>query len=110
MNSLFASWLIGRFTWSAFPHNPITAGGAIGMVLILLAIIAGITYFKKWPYLWREWLTSQDPKRIGVMYIVVSLVMLLRGFSDVIMLRFQQASDGHVISASLFQQVVSQLC
>ena len=50
-----------------------------------------ITYFKKWRYLWTEWLTSVDHKKIGVMYIIVALVMLLRGFADALMMRTQQA-------------------
>ena len=50
-----------------------------------------ITYFGKWRYLWVEWLTSVDHKRIGIMYIALALVMLVRGFVDAIMMRFQQA-------------------
>jgi hypothetical protein len=50
-----------------------------------------LTYFKLWGYLWREWFTSVDHKKIGIMYMVLGLVMLLRGFSDAIMMRLQQA-------------------
>ncbi len=56
-----------------------------------LAILAAITYFGKWTYLWKEWLTSVDHKRLGIMYIIVAIVMLLRGFADAIMMRSQQA-------------------
>src|ERR1700759_3310253 len=66
-------------------------GGVIGMVLAAIAVLAGVTYFKKWGYLYREWLTSVDHKRIGVMYILLALIMLLRGFADAIMMRTQQA-------------------
>ena len=45
-------------------------------------ILALITYYRKWTYLWQEWLTSLDHKKIGIMYIILALVMLLRGFSD----------------------------
>ena len=56
-----------------------------------IAIVALMTYFQKWGWLWREWLTSVDHKRIGIMYIVVAMVMLLRGFADAIMMRTQSA-------------------
>src|SRR5471032_2968896 len=56
-----------------------------------LALFAAITYFKKWTYLWTEWLTSVDHKKIGVMYVIVAMVMLLRGFADAIMMRTQLA-------------------
>ena len=60
-------------------------GGVVAVVLGL------VTWYRQWPYLWREWLTSVDHKKIGVMYILLALVMLLRGFSDAIMMRSQQA-------------------
>ncbi len=56
-----------------------------------LALVRLITYFGKWTYLWKEWLTSVDHKRLGIMYIIVAIVMLLRGFADAIMMRSQQA-------------------
>ena len=84
--------MFGKLTLEAIPyHEPIimvtlaaVAGGA-------LAILAAITYYKKWDVLWNDWLTSVDHKRIGVMYIVLALVMLFRGFSDAVMMRAQQA-------------------
>src|SRR5471030_3323063 len=70
------------------------------MVLGIGAILGWITFKRYWPYLWREWITSVDHKRIGIMYIVLAMVMLLRGFSDAIMMRAQQAlafhSDGYL--------------
>jgi len=63
----------------------------IAVALGGLGVVAALTYFKKWGYLWTEWLTSVDHKKIGVMYILVALVMLLRGFADAIMMRTQQA-------------------
>ncbi|MGF6641433.1 cytochrome o ubiquinol oxidase subunit I [Paraburkholderia sp. MM6662-R1] len=84
--------MFGKLTLDAIPyHEPIivTAGG--GMVLAALAVLGGITYFGKWRYLWSEWLTSVDHKKIGVMYIVVAFIMLLRGFADAIMMRMQLA-------------------
>ena len=57
----------------------------------LIACSWVITYFKKWKYIWCEWITTVDHKKIGTMYVILALVMLLRGFSDAIMMRLQQA-------------------
>jgi cytochrome o ubiquinol oxidase subunit 1 len=84
--------MLGRLTWAAIPFNeplPLLSGGAV--VLVILAVLALITVKGWWPYLWREWMTSVDHKRIGVMYMTLGLVMLLRGFADAIMMRTQQA-------------------
>ncbi|MFL6611574.1 MAG: cbb3-type cytochrome c oxidase subunit I, partial [Pseudomonas sp.] len=89
--------MFGKLTLEAIPTDePIIMWTLAVVALIALAGIAAITYYRKWTYLWKEWFTSVDHKRIGVMYIVVGLVMLLRGFSDAIMMRTQQAmaSDG----------------
>src|SRR5471030_2465376 len=61
------------------------------MILVIAAVLGWVTLRGYWPYLWKEWITSVDHKRIGVMYIVLALVMLLRGFADAIMMRTQQA-------------------
>jgi len=107
---LFAG-VLGRLSWSALPHAPITIGGAILMVLLGLAVAGLLTYTKRWKWLYREWLTAQDPKKIGVMYLIVAGLMLLRGFADVLMMRAQQAtsvgSSHGVVSADTFQQVFS---
>jgi cytochrome o ubiquinol oxidase subunit 1 len=84
--------MLGRLSWAAIPFDqplPLYAMGVVG--LVILAVLIVITIKGWWPYLWREWLTSVDHKRIGVMYVVLALVMLLRGFSDGIMMRSQQA-------------------
>ena len=84
--------MFGKLTLDAIPyHEPIIVVAGAGMVFAALAVLGGITYFGKWKYLWSEWLTSVDHKRLGVMYIVVALIMLLRGFADAIMMRTQQA-------------------
>ena len=90
--------MFGKLTWDAIPYRePIAMGGVMGMVIAGLAVLIGVTYFKKWGYLYREWLTSVDHKRLGIMYIVLALVMLLRGFSDALLMRAQQsiASGGN---------------
>jgi cytochrome o ubiquinol oxidase subunit 1 len=103
--------MFGRLSLSALPHDPITIGGVIGGSILIVAVIAALTYFKKWGYLWNEWFTSLDPKKIGVMYIIVALIMLLRGLADAAMLRAQQAVFATLphspISPELFQQVFS---
>ena len=84
--------MLGRLTLSSIPYtNPIEIGAVGIMVLVGLIVVGVITYRRKWTYFWSEWLTSVDHKRIGVMYVVVGLVMLLRGFSDAILMRSQQA-------------------
>lgn len=84
--------MFGKLSLSAVPyHDAIAMGAVVGAVLLGLAILALVTYYRKWTYLWREWLTSVDHKRIGIMYIVVAVVMLLRGLADAIMMRGQQA-------------------
>lgn len=84
--------LFGKLTLSAIPYdNPIIRNADIFMILVVLIAVGAVTYYKKWGYLWREWLTSVDHKKIGIMYIVLAFVMLLRGFSDAIMMRLQQA-------------------
>jgi cytochrome o ubiquinol oxidase subunit I len=103
--------LLGRLSWHALQHNTITMGGVGGMGLSVLAVIGLLTYFKRWKWLWREWLTTTDPKKIGVMYITFALVMLLRGISDALLLRAQQASSvgsSHgLLSSAQFQQIFS---
>ena len=84
--------MFGKLTLAAIPyHDPIVMGAVVGSLLAGFGILVLVTYFKKWTYLWKEWLISFDHKKIGIMYIILSLVMLLRGFSDAIMLRTHQA-------------------
>lgn len=107
----FASLLLGRLGWGAIPTEPITLGAAVALPVMALLAIGLVTYFKKWRWLWKEWLTSLDPKKIGVMYLIVGGLMLLRGFADVLMMRTQQAtsvgSSQGIVSADTFQQVFS---
>jgi len=84
--------LLGKLSWSAIPFDqPIIMGTVACVAIVILATLAWITAKGYWPYLWREWITSVDHKRIGVMYLMLALVMLIRGFSDAIMMRTQQA-------------------
>ncbi|WP_322011691.1 cytochrome o ubiquinol oxidase subunit I [Paraburkholderia sp. J12] len=84
--------MFGKLTLDAVPwHEPIIMGTGAVVALLGLALFAAVTIAGKWGYLWREWITSVDHKRIGVMYIILAIVMLLRGFADAIMMRVQQA-------------------
>src|SRR6202044_4060315 len=84
--------LLGKLNWSAIPFDqPIIMGASGGMVLGIGGVLAWVTLKGYVPYLWREWITSVAHKRIGVMYIILALLMLLRGFADAIMMRSQQA-------------------
>jgi cytochrome o ubiquinol oxidase subunit 1 len=84
--------MFGKLTLDAIPyHEPIIMGTLAAVVLLGALLLGGITYFGKCKYLWTEWFTSVDHKRVGVMYIVLALVMLLRGFADALMMRMQQA-------------------
>jgi cytochrome o ubiquinol oxidase subunit 1 len=83
--------IFGRLTWDAIPfHEPILLYTFIAVMLGGITLLAALTYFRVWGYLWREWFTSIDHKKIGIMYIILGVVMLLRGFSDAIMMRAQQ--------------------
>ena len=85
--------IFGRLTWESIPyHEPIILATFAGVVLGGLALFAAITYFKVWGTLWRDWLTSIDHKKIGIMYCILGLVMLMRGFTDALMMRLQQAT------------------
>ncbi|MEI9401805.1 cytochrome o ubiquinol oxidase subunit I [Mesorhizobium argentiipisi] len=84
--------VLGKLSWDAIPFDqPIVMGASAVMGLAMLVVLSWVTVKGHWPYLWREWITSVDHKRIGVMYFLLALVMLLRGFSDAIMMRGQQA-------------------
>jgi len=84
--------IFGRLTWDAIPfHEPILLATFAGVVLGGLGVLGALTYFRLWGMLWRDWITSIDHKKIGIMYIILGLVMLLRGFADALMMRAQQA-------------------
>ncbi|MER0239841.1 cytochrome o ubiquinol oxidase subunit I [Fulvimarina sp. MAC8] len=91
-NTDLSRLIFGRFTLDAIPyHEPILVVTFLGVLIGGAALIGAITYYRWWGYLWHEWLTSVDHKRIGVMYIILAIVMLLRGFADALLMRAQQA-------------------
>src|SRR6201986_5360636 len=87
---------LGKLSWDAIPYDqPIVMGASLGMALAIVLTLAWIVFKGYAPYIWKEWITSVDHKRIGVMYCLLALVMLLRGFSDAAMMRAQQAVAFH---------------
>jgi len=110
MPETLTKFIFGRLTLESLPlHEPIVVGTFIVVALGGLAVLGAITYFRLWGYLWREWFTSVDHKKIGIMYMALGLVMLLRGFSDAIMMRLQQAiafngSEGY-LNAHHYDQI-----
>ncbi len=104
-------FIFGNLSFSALPQSAIAWSGALVVVGGALAVLALVTYLERWAWLWREWLTSLDPKRIGVMYILVAMVMFVRGLFDVGLMRVQQvtavgASHG-ILAATHFQEIFS---
>src|SRR6185437_6904338 len=88
--------MFGKLSWAAIPIDqplPMIASGVVAFAI--LGILLWIILKGHLPYLWREWITSVDHKRIGVMYTLLAMVMLLRGFSDAIMMRLQQSMAFH---------------
>jgi len=103
--------MLGKLTWAAIPFDepiPLFAGALV--IVTIIGILAWITVKGWMPYLWREWITSVDHKRIGIMYTLLAMVMLLRGFTDAIMMRAQQAlafrSEGY-LPPSHYDQIFS---
>jgi cytochrome o ubiquinol oxidase subunit 1 len=101
--------LLGKLEWSALPHEWFTIGGTASFILLTLLVVAILTWTKRWTWLWKEWLTSVDPKKIGIMYFLVAGFMLVRGGLDAIMIWLQQSIgvDGSAgyLTADHFQQV-----
>ncbi|WP_198158520.1 cytochrome o ubiquinol oxidase subunit I [Sphingomonas hankookensis] len=92
MSDTLTKLIFGRLTLESFPiHEPIIVMTFIAVAIGGAAVLAALTYFKLWGYLWKEWFTTVDHKKIGIMYMILGIVMLLRGFADAIMMRSQQA-------------------
>ncbi|CBS91329.1 cytochrome o ubiquinol oxidase subunit I [Azospirillum lipoferum] len=110
MLETLTTFLFGRLSLNSFPyHEPIVVATFFAVMLGGIALVAALSYFKLWGYLWREWFTTVDHKRIGIMYMILGLIMLLRGFADAIMMRAQQAiafngSEGY-LNAHHYDQV-----
>jgi cytochrome o ubiquinol oxidase subunit 1 len=100
--------LFGRLTLAALPHEWFTIGGTIFITLNMLAVVVLLTKTKRWGWLWKEWFTSVDPKKIGIMYMVMATLMLFRGGLDAVMIWLQQAlaaGGSGYLSAQHFQEI-----
>ena len=111
MTNEFWTFIFGRLTWDVLPYDPIVIITFFVVAIGGLVVLGALTYFKLWGYLWTEWFTSVDHKKIGIMYMVLGLVMLLRGFADALMMRLQQAiafngSEGY-LNAHHYDQLFS---
>ena len=102
--------IFGRLDWNALPfHEPILVATFSVVVLVGLTTLGLITRYRLWGYLWTEWFTTVDHKKIGIMYMVLGIVMLLRGFADAVMMRLQQVmafggSEGY-LNAHHYDQI-----
>ncbi|VVT21333.1 cytochrome o ubiquinol oxidase subunit I [Sphingomonas sp. EC-HK361] len=110
MSETLTRLIFGRLSLESLPlHEPIVVGTFVAVAIGGVALLGALTYFRVWGYLWKEWFTSVDHKKIGVMYIVLGIVMLLRGFADAIMMRGQQAiafgSNEGYLNAHHYDQV-----
>ncbi len=88
--------MFGKLTLAAIPiDQPIVMYTCVAILIGIAGVLGLLTYLGRWKWLWQEWLTTVDHKRVGIMYVLLALVMLLRGFSDAIMMRSQQALAGN---------------
>jgi len=86
--------------------DPLIYGADVSIALTLIAVVFALTYFKKWTWLWRDWLTTVDHKKIGIMYVIASLLMLFRGGVDALLMRTQLAiPDMEFLSPEHYNQI-----
>ena len=102
-------FFLGRLTSHSLPHDWVMVGGTATFIGMFLLIGIILTRTKRWKWLWNDWLTSVDPKKIGIMYFLVALFMLVRGGIDVLLMWVQQAlsvgSSHGILSADHYQQI-----
>jgi len=83
---------LGKLNWDVVPwDNPIIMGAGVFMAVVILGTLGAITVMGKWRYIWEEWITTVDHKKLGILYLLLAGLMLLRGFSDAALMRSQQA-------------------
>lgn len=102
-------FIFGKLTLNSLPHEWFTIGGTGAITMMMLGVALFITKLKRWKWLWNEWITSVDPKKIGIMYMIVASLMLVRGAMDAGMIWLQQAlsvgaSSGY-LNGQHFQEV-----
>jgi cytochrome o ubiquinol oxidase subunit I len=97
------TFLLGRLDWNAIPQDPIVWATGVVVAIGGAGLLWMLHKYRLWSYLWHEWFTTVDHKKIGIMYVVLALIMFVRGFADAIMMRLQQAiafggSEGYLNS------------
>ncbi len=101
--------IFGKLTLKAFQHDAIIMGASALMAFMTIAAVVFLTYKRRWVWLWKTWLISLDPKKIGVMYFMVAFLMLVKGMIDAMMMRAQQAmavgENAGYLTADHYQQV-----
>ncbi|MBX9923971.1 MAG: cbb3-type cytochrome c oxidase subunit I [Rhabdochlamydiaceae bacterium] len=101
--------MFGKLTLDAFKHDMIELGAGVGMAFGVLFVIAYLTYHKRWTWLWKEWITSVDPKKIGIMYFTIVILMVVKGVIDAVMMRaqlmFAVGEAGGYLGAAHYQQI-----
>lgn len=100
------NFLFGKLTLDALPHEWFTIGGTVAITAMGLCLAIVLTWLKRWKWLWNEWLTSTDPKKIGIMYIIVASLMLFRGALDAGMIWLQQSLSSGA-AAGIWTQAIS---
>jgi len=100
--------MLGRLS-DVYKHDFIEYAAGYSMLIGAIFLIGYLTYKKKWKWLWKEYITSLDPKKIGMMYLVVAMLSLVKGLVDALMMRAQQVlsvgeSHGYLASDH-FQQL-----
>lgn len=94
--------------WDEFivTGDPLILGAQISILLTTIAIVFVLTYFKKWKWLWKEWITTVDHKRLGIMYLIAAVIMFFRGGVDGLMMRAQLAlPNNHFLDSNHYNEV-----
>ena len=109
---MLTHFLFGKLTWDQLAfHIPLVRYTNITILVLAALVVLGVTVAKKWGYLWREWFTTVDHKKIGVMYIILAVIMLLRGFADAVLMRLQQlesvGTSHGFLAANHFSEIFS---
>ncbi|MDM5201497.1 cytochrome aa3 quinol oxidase subunit I [Fictibacillus enclensis] len=94
--------------WDEFfvTGDPLIYGADVSIGLTVIGILFYLTYFKKWKWLWTEWLTTVDHKKLGIMYIASAVLMLFRGGVDALLMRVQLATpDSKFLDSQHYNEI-----
>ena len=82
--------MFGRLTLDAFKHDLIENLAGYSMLIGLIVIVYLMFHHRRWKWIWKEYITSLDPKKIGIMYLVVAFLSFAKGLFEALMMRVQQ--------------------